>query len=82
MTHLRGIRDSHYKCDLETIEIGFRGYIKNKTKAIPQNLFKSFGVRKTSDPIKLISKLALIGSFVIYISREDPVWVDINLLKL
>ena len=76
------IEENGIKVSLLCIEIGARGYISSDNqKRIKCLLNMCKGVRYKEFRNNL-SKLASLGSFVIYHAKEDPAWINPPLLKI
>ena len=74
---LHDIENRGYTVNLLPFEIGSRGLIKNQTKSDLLLCLKSqHSFKIGSKFFKDISKIALLCSFSIYHSGQDPVWVN------
>ena len=74
------IRSKKYESHLICFEVGSRGVITKDNKQQIKSIFRHVGSRKCRDAMLTISKLALIGSYVIYNARAEPQWTDVALL--
>ena len=69
------------KCIIYTLEIGSRGYINPKNKAILKAILSKVKIKKQTKIISELSKLALLGSFSIYHARQSPEWTTESYIK-
>ena len=76
-TLIEDIKSNGYQCFNEPIMVGSRGMIPWESKNILRNILK---ITKSPFPkpklIKLTSKASLLGSYAIYLSRNDPIWTE------
>ena len=70
-----------HQCEVLTIEIGSRGYITKENKERLTNIFKSFKIKKHTNILTSISKIALLTSYSIYNSRQGAEWSSIPYLR-
>ena len=75
------ITEAGYKCSNIPLEIGSRGYITSRNRETLLYLCHTFGIRKFQQVIRNCSKLALLGSYAIYLARNAPDWSGSGLLK-
>ena len=76
----RNIRSKKHESHLICFEVGSRGVITKENKQQIKSIFRHVGSRKCRDVMLMMSKVALIGSYVIYNARGEPQWTDIALL--
>ena len=76
----RDIIANNYESHLICFEVGSRGVVTKENKQQIKNIFYLVGSRKCKDVTLTMSKLALIGSYVIYNARGEPQWTDMALL--
>ena len=70
-----------FKCHNIPLEIGTRGVVNNKNKAVITQLCHSVKVNKVSTIIKNCSKLALLGSYTLWNARYSQDWNGGGYLK-
>ena len=76
----RDIISRNYESHLICFEVGSRGVVTKDNKQQIKTIFHHVGSRKCKDVTLTMSKLALIGSYVIYNTRGEPQWTDMALL--
>ena len=77
------IKNQGYTVDYWALEIGSHGYVNKNNAASLKSIIKQF--KCNIQPKKLsvtLSKLALLGSYSIYISRNEPNWDVDNYIKI
>ena len=68
------------KSEVITLEIGTRGLINKDNKSRLTHICKMFQISKIHDFISTTSRLALVGSHIIWNGRHSPEWInDLNL---
>ena len=75
------INEAGYKCNNLPLEVGSRGYITARNRETLIYLCHTFGIRKFQQVIKNSSKLALLGSYAIFLARSAPDWSGSGVLK-
>ena len=75
------IRQNGYKCSNMPFEIGARGYISPRNRETLMFLSHTCRVAKPKNLIKLIGKVALLGSYQIYLARKSQTWSSGGLLR-
>ena len=75
------IEDKGYKCSNLPLEIGSRGHITTRNRETLVHLCHTFKIGKFSNVIKNCSKLALLGSYSIFIARSAKDWTGSVYLK-
>ena len=69
------IIENGWKCHLEPFSVGSRGMIpffsKQILRSILKNISSKFPLKKLT---KIISKTAVLGSYIIWLARMDPNW--------
>ena len=75
------IKDAGYNCSNLPLEVGSRGHITPRNRETLLYLCHTFGIRKFQQVIRNSSKLALLGSYAIYLARSAPDWSGSGLLK-
>ena len=66
------ITEAGYKSSNIQLDIGSRGYITSRNIETLLYLCHTFGIRKFQQVIRNCSKLALLGSYAIYLARNAP----------
>ena len=74
------IEEKGFNCLNNPLEIGTRGYISQRNKSTISYLVEICKVRKQQLFIKTIGKLALLGSYQIYLARNSQDWSSGGLL--
>ena len=74
------IRTNH-QCHLICLEVGSRGIITKDNKKQLRRIMKIVKEPKTKVFNNTISRLALVGSFVIFWAKDEPIWSNMSLLK-
>ena len=76
------IETAGYNCFLYVVEVGSRGYIdkqnENRLKSFLRNISKKVRWSKVKH---VLSKLAILGSYSIYSSKEEHLWYKPAVLK-
>ena len=75
------IRETGRVCYLHTLEVGARGWIDSRNKGFLAFLCHLAGVKKLRQVQRNCSKLALLGSKVIYNARNSMEWAGGDLLR-
>ena len=75
------INGNGYKCFNIPLEIGTRGVVNSRNKAVLTQLCHAVKVTKVSAVIKNCSKLALLGSYSIWNARYSMDWSGAGYLK-
>ena len=70
------IEDSGFKCQNIPLEVGARGYINPRNKGVITHLCQMMKIKKVSQVLKNCSKLALLGSYVIWNARHSQDWTS------
>ena len=65
-----------WKCELITLEICTRGLIDKENKSRITHICNLFKIKNINAVIATASKLALIGSRIIWNGRRSPEWND------
>ena len=63
------------------LEVGTRGMINQRNRAVITNLCQDMGIKKASNVIKTCSKLALLGSYTLWNARFSNDWTSGGYLK-
>ena len=75
------INGNGFKCSNIPLEIGTRGVVNTRNKAVLTQLCHAVKVTKVSAVIKNCSKLALLGSYSIWNARYSMDWSGGGYLK-
>ena len=75
------IKNNGFKCNSLQLEVGVRGYINPRNKGVLTHIAKLLKIKKIKDLMKKCSKLALLGSFVIWNARHSEDWTSGSYLK-
>ena len=75
------IEENGYRCSNLPLEIGSRGNITARNRETMIHLCHTLKIGKFSNVIKCSSKLALLGSYSIFIGRNSSDWSGSGLLK-
>ena len=70
-----------FKCELICFEVGRRCIITKNNKNQIYNIFKKLKETKVKQHLNKISQIALVGSYIIYLARNESKWNDMSLLK-
>ena len=65
------IKSQGFKCNSLQLEIGVRGCINSRNKGVLVHIPKLMGIKKIKELMKKCSKLALLGSYVIWNARHS-----------
>ena len=77
------VKKAGFKCQLLCFEVGSRGFISKENKGRLHELTRIFGLpRKQKLVTNGLSKLALMTSYGVYTSRNEPHWTDSGILCL
>ena len=77
------IRSAGYTVDFWTLEIGSRGYISKNNMLNLKNITKLLKCEQSASKLSVsLSKLAILGSYSVYNSRNEPTWNVNNYLKV
>ena len=74
------IKENGFSCCNMPLEVCSRGQITSRNRETLLYLCHTFGIRKFQQVIKNCSKLALLGSYAIYLARNAPDWSGSGLL--
>ena len=74
------IEERGFHCFNNPLEIGTRGYISQRNKSTISYLAEICKVRKPKLFVKTIGKIALLGSYQIYLARNSQDWSSGGLL--
>ena len=77
----KDIESQGYRCTSIQLEIGVRGFINTRNKGVLVHISKILKVRKIKEVMKKCSKLALLGSFMIWNARHSEDWTSGCFLK-
>ena len=75
------IQQNGFKCNNLPFEIGVRGYISKRNRETIMFLSHTCNVRNPKYLMKMLGKLALLGSYQIYLARNSQSWSSGGLLK-
>ena len=76
------LEEKGYKVTYLTLEIGSRGHINRKNKNVIRDMLHKFSGTKLAQKLtKTISKIAVVGSYIIFKSRHEKTWTDLPLLN-
>ena len=75
------IKENGFQCNHTTLEIGARGLINQRNKSTITWLCSLAKERKIKKVISTCSKLALLGSYSIWVARRSQDWTAGSLLK-
>ena len=75
------IEEKGYKCSNIPLEVGSRGHVTARNRETLTYLCHTFKVGKFSNVIRNCSKLALLGSYSIFIARSATEWSGSGYLK-
>ena len=75
------IKENGFQCSHTTLEIGARGLITQRNKSTITWLCSLGKERKIRNVISTCSKLALLGSYSIWVARRNPEGTSGTLLK-
>ena len=80
---MNDITDAGWTCNIETLEIGSRGMISKRNSETLNKMFKLAEKKsfKKKNFLNTISKLAILGSYKIWISRKEESWISPGLLQ-
>ena len=76
------IEGNGYKCSNIPLEIGTRGVVNSRNRAVLTELCHWMKVAKVSQVTKNCSKLALLGSYTIWNARHSLDWSSGGYLKI
>ena len=68
------IENLGFKCNSLQLEVGVRGFINTRNKGVLTHIAKLLKIKKIKDFMKKCSKLALLGSFIIWNARHSEDW--------
>ena len=77
----KDIESQGYRCTSIQLEIGVRGFINPRNRGVLVHISKILKVRKIKEVMKKCSKLALLGSFMIWNARHSEDWTSGGFLK-
>ena len=75
------IKDNGFRCSNIPLEIGTRGVVNARNRAVLAQLCHGLKVNKVSCVTKNCSKLALLGSYTIWNARYSTDWTGSGFLK-
>ena len=75
------IQEAGYNCSNMPLDVGSRGHLTSRNRETLIFLSHTFGIRKYQQIFKNCSKLALLGSYAIYLARGASDWSGSGLLK-
>jgi hypothetical protein len=75
------IQEAGYNCSNMPLEVGSRGHLTSRNRESLIFLCHTFGIRKYQQVLRNCSKLALLGSYAIYLARGASDWSGSGLLK-
>ena len=78
---MEDIRENGFQCTHTTLEIGARRLITERNKSNLTWLCSLAKERKISKVVSTCSKLALLGSYSIWVARRSQDWTSGSLLK-
>ena len=70
------IEGNGFKCHNIPLEVGARGFINTRNKGVISHICKIMNIKKVSQVLKNCSKLALLGSYVIWNARHSQDWTS------
>ena len=70
------IEEQGFRCFNIPLEVGARGFINNRNRGVISHICKIMNIRKVSQVFKNCSKLALLGSYVIWNARHSQDWTS------
>ena len=70
------IEEQGFWCFNIPLEVGARGFINNRNRGVISPICKIMNIRKVSQVFKNCSKLALLGSYVIWNARHSQDWTS------
>ena len=70
------IEEQGFRCFNIPLEVGARGFINNRNRSVISHICKIMNIRKVSQVFKNCSKLALLGSYVIWNARHSQDWTS------
>ncbi len=77
------LHDIGYTCDLICFEVGSRGHISKDNRERLLNVLKSLKLGKQIKKVSShISKLSLLSSFSLFHAKDEPTWIECNLLSI
>ena len=81
---IQDIRESGYEVTFEAVEIGSRGHVDKANKNRLKDILKQCNCEnvKSREFVQELGKLALIASFVIFYSRHDQMWNDVQYITV
>jgi hypothetical protein len=77
----KDIESQGFQCNSLQLEVGVRGFINNRNKGVLTHIAKLLKIKKIKDLMKRCSKLALLGSFIIWNARHSEDWTSGGYLK-
>ena len=75
------IQEKGYQCSSIPLEIGSRAHVNVSNRETLTYLCHTFKVGKFTNAIRNCNKLALLGSYSIYITRSEKEWSGSGYLK-
>ena len=68
------LRDWGFTCLNLPLEIGCRGVINARNHLVLETLFNMFKIRARKRPIASLGRIALLGSYRIWLARQSQEW--------
>ena len=75
------IQDAGYNCSNMPLEVGSRGHLTSRNRETLIYICHMVGIRKYQQILRNYSKLALLGSYTIFLARGAPDWSGSGYLK-
>jgi hypothetical protein len=75
------IKEAGFNCMNMPLEVGSRGHLTSRNRETLLFLCHTFGIRKHQQILRNCSKLALLGSYAIFLARGAPDWSGSGYLK-
>ena len=75
------IQDAGYNCSNMPLEVGSRGHLTSRNRETLIYICHMVGIRKYQQILRNCSKLALLGSYTIFLARGAPDWSGSGYLK-
>ena len=79
--HSKDIVCQEFRCNSFQLEVGVRGLINTRNKGVIVHIAKIMKIKKIQDTKKRCSKLALLGSYMIWNARHSEDWTSGSYLK-
>ena len=78
----KDVKQAGFNCQLLCFEVGSRGFISKENKGRLHELMKRVGLRRQKKVFNDLSKLALVTSYGVYTSRNEPSWNENGIFLL